>query len=347
HQARRLLSPALWGGFLLCLGVSLPWYLAMIALHGNTFVQGFLEANNVTRFLQPEHKETQNFFWYVPVFAALFLPWTLTLVSAVGAVRAQNQQERQEPNGPRPVLFLGLWSALVFLFFSVSQTKLWTYVFPITPTVAILVGWWLAERSAQAQNDRTARVYGIVYAVCLCGMAVGLLVAGLQYHADRVTIGLWLTVLVAAAVVSLILPPSRGRWLAPGAAFALVLLAAWCSPTWKTREAEVSERDAARAAAQATSPGETITALHLRHPSLVYYSGRHVAFTESFPEAIQDMNAHPGHVYAIQPDKLQELMQNYDFHGYRILYQGTNTIVIQAVPKADITPHGQTNAPTR
>nr|MDQ2687224.1 glycosyltransferase family 39 protein [Armatimonadota bacterium] len=47
RQARRLLSPALWGGFLLCLGVSLPWYLAMIALHGNTFVQGFLEANNV------------------------------------------------------------------------------------------------------------------------------------------------------------------------------------------------------------------------------------------------------------------------------------------------------------
>ena len=344
RQPRRLLAPALWGGFALCLVVSLPWYLAMIRLHGGAFVQGFLEANNVTRFLQPEHKATQNFFWYVPVFAGLFLPWTLTLPGALTAARAENQQERQEPSGPRPVLFLGLWSALVFLFFSFSQTKLLTYVFPIAPTVAILVGRWLAERSAQTPPDRAARVYGTVYAVGLMGVAGGLLAVGLQYHADRATIALWMAVLVTAAILSLTLAPTRGRWLAPGAAFALMLLIGWCSPTWKTRESEVSERGAGLAARQATAPGDPVYALHQRHPSLVYYSGRHVVFTDSLPDAVQDLNAHPGRVYEMQQSTLRELTQTYGLHGYRVLFRGTTTIVVQAAPAANETPYEQTPA---
>ena len=32
RQAKRLLSPALWGGFALCLLVGLPWFLVMIHL---------------------------------------------------------------------------------------------------------------------------------------------------------------------------------------------------------------------------------------------------------------------------------------------------------------------------
>lgn len=344
RQARRLLAPALWGGFALCLVVALPWYLAMIRLHGDAFVQGFLEANNVTRFLQPEHKATQNFFWYVPVFAALFLPWTLALPGAFAAAVSQNKWERQEPNGPRPVLFLGLWSALVFLFFSFSQTKLWTYVFPIVPTVAILVGRWLAERSIQAQSDRTARIYGIVFAVALAGLAGGLLIGGLQYHADALTICLWMVTLLTAAVLSVTLPPARGRWLAPGAALALMLVIAWCSPTWKTRESEVSERNAGRAARQATKPGDTIYALDLRHPSLVFYSDRRVDFVDRHTDAVLDMNTHPGRVYEMQQSTLRDLVQNDDFHGYRVLYQGKTTLVIQATPTADGTPHEHTNA---
>lgn len=343
RRAARLRSPALWGGFALCLAVSLPWYLAMISLHGDAFVRGFLEANNVTRFLQPEHRATQNFFWYVPVFAAMFLPWTLALPGALAAAREQNQRERQEPNGPRPTLFLGLWSALVFLFFSFSQTKLWTYVFPIAPTVAVLTGRWLAERSAQDHTDRTAHVYGVVYAVCLFGASGGLLALGRQYHADTGTVALWASVSTVGAVLSVALSPTRGRWLAPGAAVALVLLMTWCSPTWRTRGAEVSERSAGEAAKRATAPGETICALDLRHPSLVYYSGRHVVFVSSAPDAVRDMRARPGRVYVLKRGTLADLTQRHGFHGYRVLYRGTESTVIQATPTTNTTTHEQTS----
>lgn len=332
RRPRRLLVPALWGGLALCLLVALPWYLAMWRWHGSVFVQGFLEANNVTRYLQPEHKETQHPLWYVPVFAALFLPWTLALPGAVIEARDKNRRERQEPNHPRPTLFLGVWSALIFVFFSVSQTKLITYIFPMYPTVAILLGRWLAERSVQEQPDRASKVYAVVYAVALCGMAGGLAIVGLQYHADVTTLILWVGVAFAGAVLSVVLPPVRGRWLVPGAALALTLLIAWCSPTWRVRESEVSERQAAQAAVQATAPGETLYALGLRHPSLVYYSGRHVVFTDDGGEAVRDMSAHPGRVYETRKDILETLRSQYGFAGYHVLYTGKNTVVIQATP---------------
>ena len=328
RQAKRLLSPALWGGFALCLLVALPWYLLMIHLHGQEFIEGFLEANNATRFLKAEHKETQNALFYVPVFCGFFLPWTLALPGTVVATAQTFRAERQASGNPRPALFLLLWCVLVFGFFSASQTKLITYIFPLFPAAAILVGVAIAERVQAKRRDKTAWAFSAFLAL----LAVLLDAAGRKYGVAPVTLGLWTVVLLGGAVLAVTLPPSRGRWAVPGLAMALMLLIAWASPAWKTASAEVSDKAAAQIMARAAVAGEALYALGMKHTSLVFYSGRRVLYGDDRDAAMRDMAAHPEHVYALGPKVLDDLRDKYGLRDYRVLYANKHLTVIQAMP---------------
>lgn len=323
-------KPALWGGLALCLLVALPWYIAMTRWHGQAFVQGFLEANNVTRFLKPEHHETNAVWWYVPIFIAFFLPWTLSVPGAFIAARRCNQAERAAPGSPRPTLFLMLWCGLVFAFFSLSQTKLVTYIFPLFPAMAVLVGAWIAEGVGGVAGN--ARRLEQAYAGLLAMLAVALTIVGRQYHAAPLTLIGWLVVLIGAALACILPAEARVRRLAPGLGVALTLLLAWVSPTWNTRAGELSERVPAHVAALHASPGDPLYAMALKHPSLVYYSGRRVALIDDRDEAIADIAAHPAHVYVLKVRDFNDMRARYHWSAYRLLYQSRTTCVLTGLP---------------
>jgi len=323
-------KPALWGGLALCLLVALPWYIAMTWWHGQAFVQGFLEANNVTRFLKPEHHETNAVWWYVPIFIAFFLPWTLSVPGALVAARRRNQTERAAPGSPRPTLFLMLWCGLVFVFFSLSQTKLVTYIFPLFPAMAVLVGIWIAERIAAGQVAERQHLHR-VYASLLLVLNAALTIVGHQYHVAPITMGCWLVILVGAAGACL-LSNRRVRRLAPGLGVALTLLLAWVSPTWNTRAGELSERVPAHVAALHARPGDPLYAMALKHPSLVYYSGRRVALIDDRRAAIDDIAAHPAHVYVMKVRDFNDMRARYHWDAYHLLYQSRTTCVLTGLP---------------
>lgn len=323
----RLKSPVVWLSFALCLTVAVPWYAAMMRLHGQAFVQGFLQTNNVTRFLQAEHKETNNPLWYVPIFLAFFLPWTVAVPGALRAAVIRNRAERQGAGDvPRPTLFLLLWCGLVFVFFSVSQTKLVTYIFPLFPAMAVLTGRWIAEKAAQPV--RVSRVPMFVFAVLLVILAALLTIAGAKFHVSPWTLAVWLAALLCGAAWCVWGKTTSGRWLAPGVAVSLVLLAAWLSPTWNMQADALSERRPARVAGSLTPLGEAIYALGLKHPSLAYYSGRDIVYTDSREASIADMAAHPAHVYALRPKVLQELQTRYGLRGFRLVYVSPQTCLV-------------------
>jgi len=323
-------KPALWGGLALCLLVALPWYIAMIRWHGQAFVQGFLEANNVTRFLKPEHHETNSPFWYVPIFLAFFLPWTVAVPGALIAARGRNREEKPRPEASRPTLFLALWCALIFVFFSLSQTKLVTYIFPLFPAMAVLVGVWIAEGVDERQSlwHRLEWVYAGLFVL----LAAALMIVGRQYHVASITWIGWLFVLVTAALACVLLPDVRVRRLAPGLGVALTLLLAWLSPTWNTRAGELSEREPARIAATHAPPGQALYAMALKHPSLVYYSGRRVVLIDNRRVAIADMASHPDHVYVMKVRDFNDMRARYHWSAYHLLFQSRTTCVMTGIP---------------
>ncbi|MDD4201841.1 MAG: glycosyltransferase family 39 protein [Candidatus Omnitrophica bacterium] len=124
------------GAVIFCL-VALPWFIVMTKVYGQDFTGHFFGFQNVTRFLQPEHKGSDIIFYYVPIVIVGFLPWILFLPYAVTELVKKDKQNIKKH------LMLVLWIGVFFVFFSISKTKLPTYIFPLFPALAILTGRFL------------------------------------------------------------------------------------------------------------------------------------------------------------------------------------------------------------
>lgn len=126
-------------GILLYAVIALPWYLAMYQLHGTVFLDTFIGYHNLTRFTTAEHSSTAAWYFFMPVLALGFFPWTALLAQSVCAALAKGRTQSRE------LLFLVIWGAFVFVFFSLSSTKLVTYILPMYPAAAMLVGWYVGN----------------------------------------------------------------------------------------------------------------------------------------------------------------------------------------------------------
>jgi len=127
-----------WRALLLFFAIVAPWYAAILAQEGWPFVEGFFLKHNVARFGGPLQGHGGSLFYYFPVLLALALPHTALLVPVAARVRALWRDELGA--------YLLLWFGFVFVFFSLSGTKLPHYVLYGYTGLAIL----MAARGAEA-----------------------------------------------------------------------------------------------------------------------------------------------------------------------------------------------------
>lgn len=172
--------------------IALPWYGAMYFLHGMAFIDTFLGFHNVTRFLQPEHASGAIWYYYIPVLILGFFPWSAFLVQAFWAGVKETGKYRDT------CVFLVIWASVVFLFFSLSQTKLVSYILPMYPPLALLTGYyfdqvWVAKRGRALTCS--AGIFGIV--------AVSL-ITGLVYAGTVVMPELMFSVKVLAVILAVL-----------------------------------------------------------------------------------------------------------------------------------------------
>jgi 4-amino-4-deoxy-L-arabinose transferase-like glycosyltransferase len=109
-----------WRALLVLLAIALPWYVAILLKEGRAFVDGFILKHNVGRFSGPVSGHGGSLLYYFPVVLVLSLPFTALLVPVARRIRAIWRDELQ--------LYLLLWFGFVFVFFSLSGTKLPHYV---------------------------------------------------------------------------------------------------------------------------------------------------------------------------------------------------------------------------
>src|SRR6185295_608775 len=171
----------------------------------------FLWRQNVGRFVAGDggagHPEPIWFYlWILPV---VFLPWSLF---APGAVRRAVVRARR---GDDLWTLLLLWIAVVFVFFSVSRAKLATYMLPMFPALALVVGDYVVHTwRAPASAQRAAfRIPGILWAVLVVASTLGAVIAvAVRYppYARSAFPALVLLVFPFALLVAL----RRARWAA-------------------------------------------------------------------------------------------------------------------------------------
>jgi 4-amino-4-deoxy-L-arabinose transferase-like glycosyltransferase len=190
-------------GLLILLAITAPWFVA-VSLANPEFAHFFFIHEHFQRFLTKAHGRYQPMWYFVPILLIGMLPWLGSLAQGLVAGCRREVGRRFQPRR-----FLLVWAVLVFAFFSVSSSKLASYILPIFPALAALIGLHLAGYAASRRVEWHA-----LPAVIVGGASLALTPYVTRFASDKVPAALY---------------EAYQPWLYAGSAAMLIggLLAVW------------------------------------------------------------------------------------------------------------------------
>ena len=137
----RVLKPGY--GLLITLLISLPWFVAEYIIEGEIFLQSFFGYHNFQRFTTVVNSHQENIFFYILMLIVASLPFSPLLILGIfdGFTDIKKNLFKGINKPSESLLFFSIaWLLSVFLFFTISGTKLPSYWLPATPAAAIIIG---------------------------------------------------------------------------------------------------------------------------------------------------------------------------------------------------------------
>jgi 4-amino-4-deoxy-L-arabinose transferase-like glycosyltransferase len=125
---RAVFSP--WG-WLLFLGLTLPWIVAVSRVPDYHFFQGFLLEHNLSRYADTMEGHGGNVFYFVIAAPLILMPFSGWLVRILGRFREDLRDSLCR--------YLWIWFLVVFVIFSFSSTQLPHYLLYGTPPLLLLM----------------------------------------------------------------------------------------------------------------------------------------------------------------------------------------------------------------
>jgi 4-amino-4-deoxy-L-arabinose transferase-like glycosyltransferase len=160
--------------------LSVPWFVAVGLATDWLWPKVFLLFENLGRFEGETNHVNRNPFFYLIVLAYGLFPWTMIAPGLLPWLRRQVVDNRL-------ICLLACWVVAVVGAFTLSSTKLQTYILPAFPAIAVLLGvaidGWLAaalrwRRSASSRSFAIAAnvlgAFGVVSLVVAAFLAVSL-----------------------------------------------------------------------------------------------------------------------------------------------------------------------------
>ena len=211
---KRAFAPLNWAVFL---AVVLPWFIGLSLLRPDFPYYGIVK-ESISRFTTTEFHRTAPFYYYALIIASCFFAWSLLLPESIVAAW------RSRSRWSRPDRLFVVWSIVVVVFFSLSQSKLPGYIL----TALVALGVLTARLFASALENRDGRAARIVLRASLAllvlsataGVALGVFISDAEHMAD-----------VRHKLFELFLPTLPPLALSLGGVAALAGLARWTRDT--------------------------------------------------------------------------------------------------------------------
>jgi len=128
-------------GVPIMVAIGAPW-LVLVSLRNPTFAHYFFIVQHFERFLTNRERRVEPWYYFIVILFIGAFAWLLPLARAARATWS-------DP-GPvahfKPLKFLLLYSVLTLIFFSLSHSKLATYILPMFPPLAALTGVYIVRR---------------------------------------------------------------------------------------------------------------------------------------------------------------------------------------------------------
>jgi len=164
NQWKRLRPLYLPSGTLLFLAIAGPWHV-LAAMRNPPWPRFYFVYEHWERFLSTSHNRTEPWWFFIPIILLGLFPWIGFLGSALRTALAGGWARRKDN---AEAWFFVAWAAFVFLFFSLSQSKLIPYILPVFPPLAVLMGAGLAR--AGGENAPGWLCIGTGVFTFLCGL---------------------------------------------------------------------------------------------------------------------------------------------------------------------------------
>ncbi len=178
HHWRLIPTLHIFLGLVIVLAISLPWHI-LVQLRNPEFFHFYFVDQQFLRFLTKSAGRYQPMWWFIPVLIAGFFPWVIFAgIAIIRKVFVRSITAATNKNVQHKHLFFLLWASEIFLFFSISQSKLIPYILPIMPPLAILL--------ASACRHQTLGLFDKKSSVMMAGvwivLSVGFWVASFRLH---------------------------------------------------------------------------------------------------------------------------------------------------------------------
>lgn len=336
-------------GTILCAAIAVPWYAMMLSIHGSDYTAS-ATANTVGRFLNPMEGHSFTIFFYVPVLLLGFFPWSGWLIFAWydafknwreargKGPKAINQETADQPSAPIAAQgrasmelewFAAAWVFGVFVFFTLSSTRLPHYIGPLIPGAAILTAcYWhrcLHDPSTRGIRAAVHTVMGLGYLLAIAFASLPSLYPSFagkltkefplatQFDLGSGPYVVSTLLLVGMALVGYFgLSDSRraGAFWAAGASLALLVLAVIQLVVPGLNRVFVSPPQVlAYAAGVNLGPGDQFVVYGSTRPSTIFYAKRHAIFVPKGEEAtIQRALTKPGQTMVLLPETFQSML---------------------------------------
>jgi 4-amino-4-deoxy-L-arabinose transferase-like glycosyltransferase len=155
-------------GLALFLLITAPWFIAVTRANDEFFSFFFIH-ENFQRFLTEEHQRTGPWYYFIPLAAAGSLPWLVILAFGVRRIWHDGGASKGIFSWRRLAL---VWAAFVFVFFSLSGSKLPSYILPMfAPLALVAADLLLTQRTSSL--SRQALPGAVVISVVAVGLLAG------------------------------------------------------------------------------------------------------------------------------------------------------------------------------
>lgn len=202
-------------GLALMLLITVPWFW-LVSRRNPEFLYFFFIHEHWLRYTSDVHHRHGPIWYFVPLLLAGFLPWLPLAPGMWRAVRGEGALARLSGDRSfRPALMAATWAAAIFVFFSLSGSKLPGYIVPIFPALALLAGLALDRIDARGWQ----RLLTVMVVVSALGVAATPIVASLDsdntpnafYRLFALWVGVAFVAMLAGVLVAHWLARNRGQ----------------------------------------------------------------------------------------------------------------------------------------
>ena len=154
-------------GLLVFFAITTPWFV-LVSLQNPEFPHFFFIHEHFQRFTSKIHRREGPWYYFMPILVLGVLPWLTVLGQSLW------HSARRESSGFQPKKMLLVWVIFIFFFFSISRSKLPSYILPIFPALALLIALYIE----QAGRKTWLAAAGFMTLLGVVGLALVPMIAG-------------------------------------------------------------------------------------------------------------------------------------------------------------------------